>query len=104
MSVFSEQEKLIDTYDEYTLFLKIQELTMVRNINMYNTKNDKKPFNSEDLNNYINKCIMATSKFGVIFLEDGSSPNYVEWYDRWNKHALSKNEGFCLKYRNRFTN
>lgn len=104
MSIFSEQEKLIDTYDEYTLFLKIQELTMVRNINIYNTKNDEKPFYSEDLNNYISKCIMATIKFGVIFLEDGSSPNYVEWYDKWNKYALSINDGFCHKYRKRFTN
>ena len=92
MSIFSEEEKKIDLLNEYELFLKIQELTIVRSINMYNTKNDKVKFYNSDLNEYINKCIKATSRFGVVFNADGSS-NYVEWYDRWRNYALSCGEG-----------
>lgn len=99
MGIFSEEEKLIDSYDEYTLFLKIQELTMVRSINMYNTKNDKVKFYNSELNDYIDKCIKATSKFGVIFNVDGSSDNYVDWYDKWRSYAISRGEGFTYKLR-----
>lgn len=99
MGIFSEEEKMIDTLGEYELFLKIQELTMVRSINMYNTKNEKVKFYNIELNEYIEKCIKATSKFGVVFNPDGSSDNYVEWYDRWRDYALSRGEGFTYKYK-----
>ena len=98
MGTFSEEEALIDSLSEYELFLKIQELTIVRSINMYNTKNDKIKFYNCELNDYIDKCIKATSKFGVVFNLDGSS-NYVEWYDKWRNYALSRGEGFTYKMR-----